>query len=192
MSANIIRETCQGFSTIRIQDDMLRNRELECVGEINEESVNSLIRQLRYLEREDSGGEIKIFINSPGGLISDGLALYDVMKVITCPITTICMGLAASMAAILFAAGDKREMLEHSRIMIHDPLIGGKGITGSATKLDARIRDLMNTRMITAGILAEHTGRTVDEILEKTASDTYFYAEEAIAFGLADRIITKI
>ncbi len=192
MSANIIRETCQGYSLIRIEDEMLKNREIECIGEINEELVNSLIREIRYLEREDPKGEIKLFINSPGGLVSEGLALYDVMKAVTCSITTVCMGLAASMAAILFAAGDRREMLAHSRVMIHDPLIGGQGLTGSASKLNAQIGDLMNTRMITAGILAEHTGHTVDEILEKTASDSYFYAEEAIAFGLADRVVTTI
>lgn len=192
MAADIIRESYQGYSSIRIQDDMLSHREMECIGEINDDSVNELIRQLRYLEREDPKEEIKIFINSPGGMVSSGLALYDVMRIITCPITTICMGLAASMAAILFVAGGKREMLEHSRIMIHDPLIGGRGIAGSATQLDARVKDLMNTRMITAGILAKHTGRSVEEILEKTAADSYFYAKEAIAFGLADEIIRKL
>lgn len=192
MSANIIKETCQGYSTVCIQDEMLQNREIECVGEINEDLVNSLIRQIRYLEREDPEGEIKIFINSPGGMVTEGLALYDVMKAVTCPITTICMGMAASMAALLFVAGDRREMLEHSRIMIHDPLIGGQGLKGSANQLDAQIKDLMNTRMITAGILAKHTNHTVQEILEKTASDSYFYAEEAIGFGLADGIVTVI
>lgn len=192
MSADIIRESYQGYCSIRIQDDMLCHREIECIGEINDDSVNELIRQLRYLEREDPQGEIKILINSPGGLVSSGLALYDVMQIITCPITTVCMGLAASMAAILFVAGDNRQMLEDSRIMIHDPLIGGGGIAGSAVQLDARVKDLMNTRMITAGILAEHTGHRVEEILEKTAADSYFYAKEAIAFGLADRIIKEL
>lgn len=192
MAAEIIKETYQGYCSIRIQDDMLSHREIECIGEINDDSVYTLIRQLRYLEREDPEGEIKIFINSPGGMVTCGLALYDVMKAITCPITTICMGLAASMASILFAAGDKRKMLEHSRIMIHDPLIGGDGITGSACRLDARVKDLMNTRMIMAEILAEHTHRSVEEILEKTATDSYFYANEAIAFGLADEVIIKL
>ena len=192
MAADIIRESYQGYCSIRIQDEMLSHREIECIGEINDDSVNELIRQLRYLEREDPEGEIKIFINSPGGMVSCGLALYDVMKIITCPITTICIGLAASMAAILFVVGDKREMLEHSRIMIHDPLIGGQGIAGSAIQLDARVKDLMNTRMITAGILAKHTDHSVEEILEKTASDSYFYAPEAISFGLADEIIREL
>lgn len=192
MAADIIRETYQGIHAIRIQDDMLTHREIECIGEINDDSVNALIRQIRYLEREEPKSEIKIFINSPGGMVSSGLALYDVMEAVTCPITTVCMGLAASMAAILFVAGDRREMLAHSRIMIHDPLVGGGGIAGSATQLDARVKDIMNTRMITAGILAEHTGHSVEEILEKTASDSYFYATEAIAFGMADKIVTEL
>lgn len=188
----IIKETCSGYIVHTIQDEMLMHREVECAGAINEDSVNSLILQLRYLERLDPGEEITIYINSPGGEVSSGLALYDVMKAIRCPIRTVCVGLAASMGAILFAAGDQREMLAHSRVMIHDPLIAGNGIKGSATYLDAQVKDLMNTRAIIAGILAEHTHRTVEEVLEKTAKDTYFYAEEAVAFGLADKIVTRL
>lgn len=188
----IIKETCSGYIVHTIQDEMLMHREVECAGAINEDSVNSLILQLRYLERLDPDGEITIYINSPGGEVSSGLALYDVMKAIRCPIRTVCVGLAASMGAILFAAGDQREMLAHSRVMIHDPLIAGNGIKGSATYLDAQVKDLMNTRAIIAGILAEHTHRTVEEVLEKTAKDTYFYAEEAVAFGLADKIVTRL
>ncbi len=189
---NIIKETCSGYITYTIQDEMLMYRELECVGVIDEDSVNSLILQLRYLERQDADKEITIYINSPGGEITSGLALYDVMKAVRCPIRTVCMGLAASMGAILFASGDKREMLAHSRVMIHDPLIAGSGIRGSATYLDSQVKDLMNTRKIIAGILSEHTHRTVEEILEKTAKDTCFYGEDAIAFGLADKIITRL
>lgn len=188
----IIKETCSGYIVHTIQDEMLMHREVECVGIINEDSVNSLILQLRYLERLDPDEEITIYINSPGGEVSSGLALYDVMKAIRCPKRTVCVGLAASMGAILFAAGDQREMLAHSRVMIHDPLIAGNGIKGSAIYLDAQVKDLMNTRAIIAGILAEHTHRTVEEVLEKTAKDTYFYAEEAVAFGLADKIVTRL
>ena len=113
------------------------------------------------------------------------------MKAVRCPIRTVCMGLAASMGAVLLAAGNEREMLAHSRVMIHDPLIAGNGMKGSALYLDSKVKDLMNTRDIIAGILSEHTHRT-KEILEYTARDTYFYAEEAIEFGLADRIITQL
>lgn len=188
----IIKETCNGYIVHSIQDEMLVHREVECVGPINEDSVNSLILQLRYLERTEPGEEITIYINSPGGEVSSGLALYDVMKAVRCPIRTVCMGLAASMGAVLFASGDTREMLTHSRVMIHDPLIAGNGIRGSATYLDAQVKDLMNTRELIARILSEHTHRTVEEVLERTSRDTYFYAEEAIAFGLADKIITQL
>ena len=102
---NIIRESSSGFFLCTIRDEMLRRRELECVGEINAETVYSLCRQLRHLQHEDPDGEITLFINSPGGEVSSGLALYDVMKAVTCPIRTVCMGTAASMGAVLFAAG---------------------------------------------------------------------------------------
>ena len=189
---NIIKETCNGYFVHTIRDEMLMHREVECVGPVNEESVNSLILQLRYLERQDPAGKITIYINSPGGEVSSGLALYDVMKAARCPIRTVCVGLAASMGAVLLAAGNEREMLAHSRVMIHDPLIAGNGMKGSALYLDSKVKDLMNTRDIIAGILSEHTHRTKEEILEYTARDTYFYAEEAIEFGLADRIITQL
>lgn len=188
----IMKETCNGYLFHTIQDEMLTHREIECVGVLNEESVNSLILQIRYLERMDPNAEITIYMNSPGGEVASGLALYDVMKAVRCPIRTVCVGLAGSMAAILFAAGDTREMSAHSRVMIHDPLIAGSGISGSATDLDAQVKDIMNTRTIIAEILSKHTHRTVEEVLEKTARDTYFYAEDAIAFGLADKIITEL
>lgn len=188
---NIIRETNLGFSTYRIVDDMLAHREIQCVGEINAESVYSLIMQLQYLQREDPKGEITMYINSPGGEVTSGLALYDVMQAISAPIRTVCVGTAASMAAILFACGKKREMLPHAAVMIHDPLIRG-GVGGSALKLQAISEDLMRTRALIAEILAKHTGHTVEEIYGKTANDTFFYGEEAVEFGLADSIIYNI
>lgn len=189
---NIIRETCNGVYIHTIQDEMLMHREVECVGAIDENSANALIRQLRYLEKQDPSGEITIYINSPGGEISSGLALYDVMQAVSCPIRTVCMGIAASMGAVLLAAGDKREMLVHSRVMIHDPLIAGSGIRGSAIDLASKVKDLMDTREIIAGILSKHTCKTKEKILEYTAKDTYFYAQEAIDFGLVDRVITQL
>ena len=188
---NIIRETNLGFSTYRIVDDMLLHREIQCVGEINAESVYSLIMQLQYLQREDSNAEITMYINSPGGEVSSGLALYDVMQAISAPIRTVCIGNAASMAAVLFVSGQKREMLPHAAVMIHDPLIRG-GVGGSALKLQAISEDLMRTRALIAEILAKHTGHSVEEIYEKTANDTFFYGQEAVEYGLADKIIYSI
>lgn len=188
--ANIIKETSGGYSRIPLQDDMLSKRQLECVGEIDADSVNTLIREILYLERESPDAEITIYINSPGGSVDSGMALYDVMKAVSCPIRTICVGLAASMASLIFISGDQRDMLEHSRIMIHDPLIAQTG--GSALKLKAVSEDLMETRRIIADVIADHSGKTREEILEKTSSDCYFRAAEAIEFGLADHIITTI
>lgn len=186
----IIRETSQGDSRRSILDEMLLHREVECVGEINADSVYSLCRQLRHLQREDPHGEITMYINSPGGSVADGLALYDVMEGISCPIRTICLGTAASMGALLFAAGKQRDILPHGRVMIHDPLIGQTG--GSALQLHEISQSLMQTREQMGRLLAQFTGRTLEEIYEKTRRDSFFNAEEAVAFGLADRVIQTI
>lgn len=188
---NIIRETSEGLNKIPIQDILFQRREVECIGEITEDSVAALILQLRYLHREAPEQEITMYINSPGGEVSSGLALYDVMKAIQCPIRTVCVGTAASMAAILFLSGDKRDMLAHSKVMIHDPLIPG-GIGGSALKVDAVARNLMQTRQTIANIISRHTGKSLEDVLAKTASDSYFDAEQAVKWGLADRIIHEL
>ena len=188
---NIIRETSEGLNQIPIQDILFQRREVECIGEITEDSVAALILQLRYLHREAPEQEITMYINSPGGEVSSGLALYDVMKAIQCPIRTVCVGTAASMAAILFLSGDKRDMLVHSKVMIHDPLIPG-GIGGSALKVDAVARNLMQTRQTIANIISRHTGKSLEDVLAKTASDSYFDAEQAVKWGLADRIINEL
>lgn len=185
----IIKETSNGLFVCQIQDDMLQRREIECVGEINADSVNAIIRQIRYLAAQDPEAEITIYINSPGGEVASGLALYDVMKAVPCPIRTVCVGTAASMGAVLFASGDRREMLPHAQVMIHDPLIQSTG--GSALTLKSTSDSLMEIRESTAKILAEQTGKTLEEIFEKTKQDTWFHAQEAVDFGLADSIICK-
>ena len=187
--ARIIKESSHGYELIPIQDEMLSHREVELVGEVSADSVNALIRQLRYLQNEDPKATITLYINSPGGSVDSGMALYDVMQAVSCPVRTICVGLAASMAALLFVSGAERDMLPHSRLMIHDPLIIQTG--GSALKLKAISDDLMETRQIIAKVIAEHSGKSMEEVLEKTANDSYFRAEEAVKFGLADHIITS-
>ena len=187
----IICETCEGTVRIPIQDEMYQRREIQCNGEINKESVYSMILQLRYLQTQDPEKEITIYINSPGGSVADGLALIDTMAALHCPIRTVCMGTAASMAALIFASGNERDIMPHARVMIHDPLISG-GVGGSALKLDAIAKDLMHTREVTAQILSDCTGHSIEEIYEKTATDTYFDAKEALEWGLADRIIHEI
>lgn len=188
--ASIIKESTYGYHLIPIQDEMLSHREVELVGEVTPETVNALVRQLRYLQRQDPEGEVTLYINSPGGSVDSGMALYDVMQAVSCPVRTVCVGLAASMAALLFVSGKRRDMLPHSRLMIHDPLILQTG--GSALKLKAVSDDLMETRQIIARVIAGHSGRPLEEVLSKTATDSYFRAEEAVAFGLADRVVDRL
>lgn len=187
----IIRETAAGLNYLDIRDEMLGNRELELMTSVDAGSCGVVIRGLLHLQRQDPKAPITFYINSPGGEVQSGLALYDVMQAVSCPIRTVCLGMAASMGALLFIAGDQREILPHSRVMIHDPLIGS-GAGGSALSVKARADDLMRIRDITAGIIAQHSGMTIDRVFELTASDTYFEAEEAVEAGLADRIVTKL
>lgn len=187
---NIIKETCEGTACIPIQDALFRRREIYCIGEIDAETANSIIVQLHFLSIEDPRAEITIYINSPGGEISSGLAMYDAMQAVSCPVKTVCIGMAASMAAVLFCSGSKREILPHARILIHDPLISG-GIGGSALKLDSVAKDLMQMRKTVGKILAKHTGHSLEDVLSKTATDSYFSATEAVAWGLADRVIER-
>ncbi len=191
MTPQIIRETSAGYFAYDIRDEMLSHREVECVGEINEATVYSLCRQLRYLQAQDPQKEITLFINSPGGEVKSGLALYDVMQGITCPIRTVCMGRAASMGAVVFAAGDVRHILPHGQVMIHDPLISG-ALGGSALAIQDVSRGLLKTRETICAILSKHTGKSRKEVLRKTAKDTWFDAQEAVDFGLADQIIQHV
>lgn len=188
ITPNIIKETCEGTACIPLRDALFRRREIYCTGEIDAETANGIIVQLHFLALEDPEKEITLYINSPGGEVSSGLAVYDAMQAVSCPVKTVCIGMAASMAALLFAAGARREMLPHGRVLIHDPLIPGN-LAGSALKIDSVAKDLMQTRETVGRILAEHTGHSLDEVLEKTATDCYFSAPEAVAWGLADCII---
>lgn len=133
----IIRETAEGLNRLDIRDEMLDQRELELMTSVDAESCAVVIRGLLHLQRQDPTMPITLYINSPGGEVQSGLALYDVMQAVSCPIRTVCLGMAASMGALLFIAGDEREILPHSRIMIHDPLIGA-GAGGSALSVKAR------------------------------------------------------
>ena len=186
----IIRETAEGLNRLDIRDEMLDQRELELMTSVDAESCAVVIRGLLHLQRQDPTMPITLYINSPGGEVQSGLALYDVMQAVSCPIRTVCLGMAASMGALLFIAGDEREILPHSRIMIHDPLIGSMG--GSALSVKARADDLMRIRDITAAVIAEHTGMTLDQVFQLTAQDTYFEAEAAVEAGLADRVIHEL
>ncbi len=187
----ILRETNAGYDVLELRDEMLSHREVECVGPIDPEMLFALTRQLRFLARESATEPVTMFINSPGGDVNSGLAIYDVMRAVPCPIRTVCVGRAASMGAVLFASGDQRDILPHGSVVIHDPLIPG-GISGSALQIQELSEDLLRVRQVLGEILARQTGKTLEEIYAKTARDTIFTADEAVAFGLADQVIDAL
>lgn len=187
---NIVKETSAGLERLTLADAMLQQRKIWCIGEITSESSVNLLMQLHHLEHEDPAASITMFISTPGGSVLDGLAIIDTMHAMKAPITTICCGMAASMGALLFVSGQERLMLPNAQLMIHDPLT--TGISGSALEIERKSKELMRVRGITAKILSEATGHTPEEILALTATDRYFDAEEALKFGLADRIVHEI
>ena len=191
--ANILKETVRGTDCIKIEDELLSRREIFLTEEVNAETSNELIKQLMYLERQDSGKEITLYINSPGGEVISGLAVYDLISLMKSPVRTVCTGTAASMAAILFLAGEKREMLPHTRLMIHDPSFGGGSIDGKKShELRHELEKLDEVRAALAKIIAEKTGRPLEEIYDVTSDDTFYSVEEAITFGLATGIMKGV
>jgi len=162
-------------------------------GTVTTDSANLIIAQLLYLEADDPDKEINLYINSPGGMVTAGLAVYDTMQYIRCPITTICMGMAMSFGAVLLTAGTKgkRFALPHSRIMIHQPLISGGGISGQATEIEIEAKEIMDTKRRLNEIIAKHTGQTADKISHDSERNFYLSAEEAKAYGIIDEVIVR-
>ena len=191
ITPRVIRETSQGIEHIPIPDLMLQRREIWLTGEIDSQMADSVISQILHLDAETPRTEITMYSDSPGGSVSAGLAIYDVMRAVPCDIRTVCVGTAASMAAVIFSAGNTREILKHGEVMVHDPLVNG-GISGSALAVQDKSDRLMQVRKELCQILAEHTGKSLKQIYRVTAKDTYFSAEAAVKFGLADNIIDRI
>jgi ATP-dependent Clp protease protease subunit len=163
-------------------------------GAIATDSSNILIAQLLYLDAEDSGKDISLYINSPGGMITAGLAVYDTMQFIKSPVTTICMGMAMSFGAVLLAAGTKgkRYALTHSRIMLHQPLIYGSGLSGTASEVSIETKEVIYTKRKLSEIIAKHTGKTSEQILKDTDRNYYMSAQEAKEYGLIDEVIVSL
>lgn len=160
-------------------------------GAVTTDSANMLIAQLLYLEAEDNEKEINLYINSPGGLVTAGLAVYDTLQFIKAPVTTICMGMAMSFGALLLAAGSKgkRYALPHSRIMIHQPLVWGGGIAGQATDIEIESKELQENKTRLIEILAKHTGQSKDKVRSDSERNFYMSSEEAKAYGIIDDIL---
>lgn len=185
---NILKETVRGTELIPLEDMLLEESEVFLVDEITPKSANNLIQKLMYLDSKDLG-EITIYINSPGGEVISGLAVYDYIKIMKSPVRTVTIGDAASMGAIIFLAGEKREMLPHTRILIHDPSYGHLDVSGKKPhEIQRGVDSLNKVRETLAEIISEKTNKNLDEIYKITAEDNYFTAEEAIDFGLATGI----
>lgn len=160
-------------------------------GTVTTDSANLIIAQLLYLEAEAPDKDINLYINSPGGMVTAGLAVYDTMQYIKSPITTICIGMAMSFGALLLAAGSKgkRYALPHSRVMIHQPLIYGEGISGSVTDIDIENKELLATKDKLIEIISKHTGQPIEKIKQDTERNFYMSAEDAKNYGIIDEII---
>lgn len=187
--SNIIRESVKGVTLIPIEDELLKQRCIFLTDDVNAETSNALLKQLMYLEYSEGDDDITLFINSPGGDVASGLAVYDYIKTMKKTVNTVCTGTAASMGAILFLAGKKRSMLEHTRLMIHDPSFHGNIFSGKKShEIQKGLDNLNKSRESLARIISEKTGKSIEQIYDITAEDTYYGAKEAIEFGLATDI----
>lgn len=192
--SNVIYESVRGLSTIAIEDAFLRDRKVFLVGEVNDGSCNELIKQLLYMESQDNTKPITLFINSPGGQVGSGLAVYDTIRLLKSPVTAVVTGMAASMGSIIMLACDKgrRFMLPSSRIMIHDCSWGSHDMGGKKPfEVEEELNQLRNTNEKLLSIIAERCGKTVEEVAEVTKKDSYYNAEEAIKFGLVTAVLNE-
>lgn len=185
----IIEETHRGERAWDIYSRLLNDRIIFLGTPINDFVANAVIAQLLYLESEDADKEITVYINSPGGMVSAGLAIYDTIRYVRCPVSTVCLGQAASMGAFLLAAGTKglRRALPHSRIMIHQPL---GGYQGQASDIEIHAKEILNTKQRLNEILARHTGQDVETVRQDTERDKFLSAIEAKEYGIVDDVIT--
>jgi ATP-dependent Clp protease protease subunit len=186
----VVEETQRGERGWDIYSRLLKDRIVFLGSEIDDEVANLFIAQLLFLDSEDPAKDIMLYINSPGGVITAGLALYDTMQLIHCDVATYCMGQAASMASFLLAAGTKgkRFALPHARVMLHQP---HGGIQGQTSDIEIHAREILRARETMNQLYAEHTGQPVETIARDTERDRFLSAEEAKAYGLVDEILTR-
>ena len=186
----VIEQTNRGERSYDIYSRLLKERIIMLTDEVNDTTASLVVSQLLFLESEDPKKDIYLYINSPGGSISAGLAIYDTMQYIKCDVSTICIGMAASMGAFLLAGGikGKRFALPNAEVMIHQPLGGSKG---QATEIEIAAKHILRTKERLTRIIAENCGRTYEECLADMERDNWKTAEEALEYGLVDKIIEK-
>jgi ATP-dependent Clp protease protease subunit len=184
----VIEQSHRGERAYDIYSRLLKDRIIFLGGGIDDDTANLVIAQLLFLEAEDPDKDIYLYVNSPGGSVTSGLAIYDTMQYVRPDIATLCMGMAASMAAVLLAAGakGKRVALPNARIMIHQPWTGG--IQGPATDIDIQAREILKARERINEILAQHSGRSLEQITRDTDRDYYLSGEQARQYGLVDSV----
>ncbi len=185
----VVEQTSRGERAYDIYSRLLKDRVIFCVGPVEDYMANVIVAQLLFLESENPDKDIALYINSPGGHVTAGLAIYDTMQFIKPEVSTICIGQAASMGAVLLAGGaaGKRFALPDSRIMIHQPL---GGMQGQASDMEIHAREILYTRDRLNSILAKHTGQPVEKIKNDTDRDNFMRAEDAAAYGLIDRVLS--
>ena len=188
MIPTVIEQTHRGERGWDIFSRLLKDRIIFLGGQVADDIANTVIAQMLFLESEDPDKDIMLYINSPGGVVTSGLAIYDTMQHVKCDVSTICMGQAASMGALLLAAGTggKRFALPHARILIHQPL---GGFSGQATDIDIQAQEILRTRERLNEILSKHTGKDIEKVRKDTDRDYYLSAQEAHEYGLVDEIL---
>jgi ATP-dependent Clp protease, protease subunit len=186
----LVESTHRGDRTWDVYSRLLRDRIVFLGTPIDDQAANLIVGQLLYLESQDEEREITLYINSPGGLVTAGFAIYDTMQYVRCPVGTTCMGQAASMAAVLLSAGapGRRRALRNSRIMMHQPL---GGTAGQATDIEIYAREILDQRRRINAVIAQHTGQTAERVNSDTERDRYLSAEEARGYGIVDEVLAK-
>ncbi|WP_225721692.1 ATP-dependent Clp endopeptidase proteolytic subunit ClpP [Candidatus Vallotiella sp. (ex Adelges kitamiensis)] len=186
----VVEKSGRGERAYDIYSRLLKERLVFLVGEVNDQTANLIVAQLLFLESENPDKDISLYINSPGGSVSAGMAIYDTMQFIKPDVTTLCMGLAASMGAFLLAAGaiGKRIVLPNARIMIHQPLGGARG---QASDIEIQAREILFLKRRLNNLFSQHTGQPVEQIQRDTDRDNFMSAEEAKVYGLIDRVLYK-
>ena len=189
----VIEQTNKGERSYDIFSRLLKDRIIFLGEDVNATTASLVVAQLLFLESEDPDKEIYLYINSPGGSVTDGLAIVDTMNYIKCPVSTTCLGLAASFGAVLLANGEKgkRYATPNAEILIHQPLIGGNGISGHTTDIKIHAEQMIKTRERLTKILSDTTGQPLERVMQDTERDHYMTAEEALEYGLIDEILTK-
>ena len=185
----VVEQTARGERAYDIYSRLLKERVIFLVGPVEDHAANLVVAQLLFLEAENPDKDIHLYINSPGGVVSSGLSIYDTMQFVKPDVSTMCIGQAASMGALLLAGGahGKRYCLPHSRVMIHQPL---GGMQGQAADIEIHAREMLNTRDRLNRILADHTGQELDKVKKDTDRDYFMSSEEAQAYGLIDQVLS--